>query len=243
MEASLWWPASQLVGWTLVHFLWQGALLGLVYAVLRSALPRGAARYRLGMATLFALALCPLLTLWALLGRIPDTIAADPVTTLAAVADPGAVADVAGATSAFDVLLPWLVLAWSLGVALHLLQAWRQWHALKALVRVAESIPRWQQRATRMAQRFGLQRRVTVLASRMVATPVLIGWLRPVILLPMAVVCGFPASQIELILAHELAHLRRWDPLANLFQLALETLYFYHPVVRWISRDVSNERG
>lgn len=242
MEASLWWPASQLVGWTLVHFLWQGALLGLVYVVLRSAVPRGAARYWLGMATLFALALCPLLTLWALLGRIPDTVAADPVTTLAAVADSGAVADVAGAKSAFDALLPWLVLAWSLGVALHFVQAWRQWRALKALVRVAESIPRWQQRAARMAQRFGLQRRVTVLASRVVATPVLIGWLRPVILLPMAVVCGFPASQIELILAHELAHLRRWDPLANLFQLALETLYFYHPVVRWISRDVSNER-
>jgi len=71
---------------------------------------------------------------------------------------------------------------------------------------------------------------------------VLIGWIRPVILLPLAVATGFPAPQVELILAHELAHLRRWDPLVNLFQVVLETVHFYHPVVRWISRDVRNER-
>lgn len=70
----------------------------------------------------------------------------------------------------------------------------------------------------------------------------LIGWIRPVILLPLAVATGFPAPQVELILAHELAHLRRWDPLVNLFQVVLETVHFYHPVVRWISRDVRNER-
>jgi TonB family protein len=69
-----------------------------------------------------------------------------------------------------------------------------------------------------------------------------VGWIRPVILLPVAVACHFPADQIELILAHELAHLRRWDPLANLFQVVLETLYFQHPVVHWISADVRNER-
>lgn len=239
---SLWFAGSQLVGWALLHFLWQGALIGLFYLVLRSALPRGAARYRLGVGTLFALALCPPLTLWRLLDQVPDMMVSSPLSASTAVAGPGVAGAAGVAPSAFDALLPWLVLAWSLGVLLHLLRAWRQWRALKALMAVARSAPRWQRLATRMAQRFGLQRRVTVLVSRAVTTPVLFGWIKPVILLPMAVACGFPASQVELILAHELAHLRRWDPLAHLFQLALETLYFYHPVVRWISRDVSNER-
>ncbi len=57
----------------------------------------------------------------------------------------------------------------------------------------------------------------------------------------LAVATGFPVSPVELILAHELAHLRRWDTLANLFQLVVKTVHFYHPVVRWISRDVRNK--
>jgi TonB family protein len=107
---------------------------------------------------------------------------------------------------------------------------------------MAEQAPMWQARVTRMAGRFGLRRRVTVLCSKVIATPALVGWMRPVILLPLAVASSFPVAQVELILAHELAHLRRWDPLANLFQVVLETIYFYHPVVHWISRDVRNER-
>jgi TonB family protein len=129
-----------------------------------------------------------------------------------------------------------------LGVLLLSLRAWRQWRGLKALVRMAEPLPMWQLRVNDMAQRFGLRRCVTVLCSKVIATPALVGWMRPVILLPMAVACSFPVAQVELILAHELAHLRRWDPLANLFQVVLETLHFYHPVVHWISRDVRNER-
>ncbi len=73
-------------------------------------------------------------------------------------------------------------------------------------------------------------------------TPAVIGWLRPVVLLPLAVASGFPPAEIELILAHELAHIRRLDPLCNLLQVALETLQFYHPAVHWISRDVRRER-
>jgi TonB family protein len=107
---------------------------------------------------------------------------------------------------------------------------------------MAALLPEWQGRVATMAGRFGLRRRITVLCSKVIATPAVVGWVRPVILLPVAVACNFPAAQIELILAHELAHLRRWDPFANLFQVVLETLCFYHPVVHWVSRDVRNER-
>jgi TonB family C-terminal domain len=141
-----------------------------------------------------------------------------------------------------DPILPWLVLAWISGVLVLSLRAWRQWRNLQMLVHMADKLPIWQQHINEMAARYGIRRHVTVLRSRLMVTPGVVGWLRPVILLPMAVACSFPATQIELVLAHELAHLRRWDPLANLFQVALETLYFFHPVVGWISRDVRNER-
>ena len=239
---SMWVAASEVIGWTLVHFLWQGSLLGLLYALLRPFFARGLPRYRFGMGTLLALALCPVLTMWRLLDAVPSMIAPDRGLVPPAMTSQPMLAAAGDATGGFDALLPWLVLAWSLGVLLNCVRAWRQWHELKALVRVAERLPQWQQRAIDMAQRFNLHRRITVLGSKFVAAPVLIGWIRPVILLPMAVVSGFPASQVELILAHELAHLRRWDPLANLFQVVLETVHFYHPVVRWISRDISNER-
>src|SRR6185436_16440590 len=68
------------------------------------------------------------------------------------------------------------------------------------------------------------------------------GWLRPGILLPAAVALGFPAAQIELILAHELGHVRRWDYVVNLVQVVIETVLFYHPVVHWISRELRHER-
>lgn len=234
---------ARLIGWTLLHFFWQAALLGLIYVAVRMVLPRGEARYRFGMGILVALAVCPLLTAWRLLDVMPSTIqAATDVATPVSAFDTGAASNAWAWGSWLDATLPWLVLAWSCGVLLLSLRAWRQWQGLKALVRMAERLPAWQDQVSDMAARFGLHRRVTVLCSKVIATPALVGWIRPVILLPMAVACNFPATQIEMILAHELAHLRRWDPLANLFQVILETLYFYHPVVHWISRDVRNER-
>lgn len=245
MEMPLWWmDGVRLTGWVLVHSLWQGVLVGLLYALARVLLPRGEARYRAGMVALLVLAACPLVTAWRLLEAMAAT--ALPVAMVSL--DGGGIAQLPAAATGptwlwrLDAALPWLVLAWSLGVLLLSWRAWRQWRRLRAMVRVAECLPDWQRSVTAMARRFGLRRSVRVLRSALVATPVLLGWLRPVILLPVAVVAGFPAAQIEWILAHELAHLRRWDPLANLFQVVLDTLYFHHPVVRWISRDVRNER-
>ncbi len=235
--------AVRVVGWTLVHFLWQGTLLGAAYALLRLLLPRGEARYRFGMGMLVAFAVCPLLTAWRLLQQAPGWVHAAtymPMSLASAEVNAGGIRR--AWDGGVDALLPWLVLAWLAGVLLLSLRAWRQWREMRACVQAAAVLPQWHSRVAAMAQRLGLRHGVVVLCSKVIATPVLVGWLRPVILLPMAVVCGFPAAQIELILAHELAHVRRWDPFANLFQVMLETLHFYHPVVRWLSREVRNER-
>ncbi len=195
----IWFTLIRVIGWTLVHFLWQGTLLGLVYFSVRSILPRGTARYRFGMGILFALAACPLVTMWQLLDTVSLTSAAGQAPAMSLVVGEPVAGGAGHAVSGFDVLLPWLVLAWSIGVLLHSVRACMQWRALKMLVREAEQLPQWQQRIADMAGRFALHRRITVLGSRIISSPVLIGWIRPVILLPMAVVCGFPASQVELL--------------------------------------------
>lgn len=237
---------SRIVGWVLVHFIWQAGLIGLFYAAARTCLPRGEARYRLGLLALVVLSVCPLLTLWHLLQTATPILpqaTGIPWTNVATSALGQPTSDSPLMPDAvLNALLPWLVLAWLGGVSALSMRAWRQWRKIRLLVDTATAIRSWQARVDAMARHFGLTRRISVLCSAMVSTPVLVGWIRPVILLPIAVACDFPVAQIELILAHELAHIRRWDPLANLFQVVLETLHFYHPVVHWISRDVRNER-
>ncbi|MGN6730236.1 MAG: M56 family metallopeptidase [Rhodanobacteraceae bacterium] len=242
------WPAAlasvQVVGWTLLHFVWQAGLVGVCHALLRRCLPRGEARYLLGMLALVALALCPVLTAWRLFGAMTAVAQTGigPVTAVFGAAPRWAANATPGWQTALVAAMPWLVLVWSCGVLLLSLRVWRHWRQLRALVRAARILPVWQERLHALSQRFGLRRGVRVLSSARVATPTLIGWIRPVILLPLAVSSGFPVAQVEMILAHELAHLRRFDHFANLFQVILETLLYYHPVVHWISREVRNER-
>jgi hypothetical protein len=100
----------------------------------------------------------------------------------------------------------------------------------------------WIERLNDLRRRFGLSRPVRLLKSALVEVPTVIGWLRPVILLPAASLTGLTPGQLEAILAHELAHVRRFDYLVNAFQCLVETLMFYHPVVWWISRCVREER-
>lgn len=232
----------QALGWSLVHFLWQGALVGLCFALARASIPKenAALRYASGLCALAVLALCPLVTLWILR---PQAVAAgaDGVALAGAlVSASGVVAnDVAGIGN----LLPPLVALWIAGVIIMFARAVVQWRALDRIAsRLAWAQADIDDLLQTVAARFGSLARVRVLVSRHIDTPTLLGWFNPVILLPAAVVLGFPRQQLELILAHELGHLRRHDHLVNLAQAVVENLLFYHPVVHWISREVRHER-
>jgi hypothetical protein len=93
----------------------------------------------------------------------------------------------------------------------------------------------------RLARALGIDRTIRLLHSTAVDVPTVLGWVRPVILLPMTLT-GLSGEQIEMILAHELAHIRRHDFLVNLMQSVVETLLFYHPAVWWISSRIRIER-
>lgn len=231
------------LGWCLLHFVWQAAAVGAAYALARALLPRGNPRYLAALLALLALAACPMVTAWHeshVLAQ-PVGLADMVVTGSAMAASPPAAASPAWRLL-LEAALPWLVLAWAVVVTVLGVRVFRQWRGLRALLREAEHLPEWQARARHFADRLGLRRVVPVLASVRVSTPTLVGWIRPAVVLPLAVLARMPAAQIDLVLAHELAHLKRLDHIANLFQVVLETLFFYHPVVRWISREARNER-
>jgi beta-lactamase regulating signal transducer with metallopeptidase domain len=141
-------------------------------------------------------------------------------------------------------MMPWVVGGWAGGVLA--LSVWNigGWVAAQRLkvLGTRPVTPSVTIIVEKLARRLRLSKPVRVLQSLLAETPVVIGWLRPVVLLPTSVLTGLTPEQLEAVLAHELAHIRRYDYLVNLFQVAIETLLFYHPAVWWMSRRIRLER-
>lgn len=242
---TAWIPWIDALGRSLVHFFWQGALIGAVYFLLRPLCSKMGARYRLGMTALFAMFAAPVTTLlWLRPGTQPQVdVLAAAVSSAASHIDAVATVSAAVSTWRWEQLLPALVALWLLGVCAIATRSFLHWRRLARIVREAVELPRdWQFNLIQLSQRFGVLRPVRLLASVRVHSPMLIGWFKPAILLPVSLLSGFTPAQIELIIAHELSHVRRFDYIANLAQIAIETLLFYHPLVHWISRDVRQAR-
>jgi beta-lactamase regulating signal transducer with metallopeptidase domain len=243
-------PFVQALAWTLVHFLWQGAAFGIVALVLmRSArLPR--TRYAIGVGALAAMLIAPVVTL---LIQLSVSIVADAEVSLASalastagVTLPSVTTDASGALASGvpDVLFAVIVGVWLTGVAAFSLRLAGGWLIARRVASqaVRPAAAEIQRLAVAVGERLGVRRAVTVLESSLVAVPVMVGWLKPVIVLPAAALAGLTPDQLESLLAHELAHVRRHDFLVNLLQAVVEALLFYHPAVWWVSRRVRMER-
>jgi beta-lactamase regulating signal transducer with metallopeptidase domain len=143
-----------------------------------------------------------------------------------------------------DAWLSFVVWGWLAGVTALLARfaggCWRV-HRLRVAA-LAEAVSQWQSASERLARRLRLGVAFRVVETGLVDAPGVIGWIRPVILLPVAVLTNLTPVQIEAILAHELAHIRRRDYAVNLLQTVAETLLFYHPAVWWVSARVREER-
>src|SRR5262249_39837074 len=94
----------------------------------------------------------------------------------------------------------------------------------------------------RLTRSMAVRRPIRVLISVMSDSPSVVGWLRPVILLPAGAIMGLTPLQLEAILAHEIGHIKRYDYLVNIFQMVIEGLLFYHPAVWWTSKRIRVER-
>jgi beta-lactamase regulating signal transducer with metallopeptidase domain len=278
----------QALAWTLLHFLWQGAVLGLAaFILLRVVRPeRAPARYAIGVATLALMLVACAATFVTMARNVPPRPDLNGVATaLSASAPQGSSvtglitvdpnpspsarvllhAPAASATAsgreplgpavaravyerelwrASPVFLLAIVTAWSLGVlglSFRLIGGWLLTRTLarRAIDAVSPSV---EAAAARIAERLRLRRAVRIFESSAVAAPTLVGWVKPVVLLPASALSGLSPDQLQAILAHELAHVRRHDYLINVLQSVVETLLFYHPATWWVSAQVREER-
>lgn len=239
-------PLLQPIGWALLHSLWQGAVLALLaMAALRSARHRSAEfRYAIASGSLGLMAAAFLVTLaWlSANGGSFSAVEVAPIT-------PDTVTPVfLGWTNRLQVALrPWipgLFLAWLLGFSLRLVLlgrsvAWLYGPCLKSLRPAPEA---WMRRFEALRITCGVRTKVRLGLSDQVDSLVVLGWLKPVVMVPAAALMHLPPEGLEALLAHELAHVRRGDFLANLMQSLAEALLFYHPAVWWLSRRIRQER-
>lgn len=140
--------------------------------------------------------------------------------------------------------MTWIVFTWSIGVVLCSLRPLLGWRMLWRLKRIGVSriSDEVQISVDRVAAQLGLRRLAQVVQSTLAQVPVVVGYLRPVILLPIGMATSMPVSQLEAILAHEMAHIQRHDFIVNLLQTLVETLFFYHPGIWWLSHRIRTER-
>ncbi|MDT7543011.1 MAG: hypothetical protein QOE33_2915 [Acidobacteriota bacterium] len=245
-------------------------VLAIALAVLRDASAR--VRYCVSCLALFAMLALPAATFFALNshGESHASVERADASDRATSADAKQNADAANAqvtsraraADAFDerddaaplrrwmgaratALLPWLALVWATSVVALLARLAGGWVLSRRLSRTADvvqSLSGYNVMLARLRGRLKVSRAVRVCRSALVEVPTLVGWLRPVILLPACALAGLTPSQLEAVIAHELAHVRRHDYLVNLLQSFVETLLFYHPAARWVSRRVRQER-
>ena len=257
----------QRLGWTLVHFVWQAATIALILATILKLLHKSSAnlRYIIACMALTLIVVMPVVTI-----NIIDVSAetAEPVKPAAldlpkAGADARVAVEIPHAESspaqvaaaprvplkdtfieAVEPALPHVVVVWLIGVfglSLWHLGGWTQLQTLRRQM-VKQVTPALKTKLQQLSNTLGIQETIGLVESAMVQVPTVVGHLKPVILLPACALTGLSTEQIEALLAHELAHVRRHDYLVNMLQTVVEILGFYHPAVWWVSRKIRVER-
>jgi len=255
-------PAAHVLGWALLHFLWQGVLIAMLLKLILRVIPARLAglRYWIASAALTAMLWMPGISIWRAFPARPavmivpaeDAPAIASAATTAEVVHDRAVPVRADALAVWQRLArerlgsmaPWLSLAWFGGAILYALVMLGGLFRAQFLRRSATSMAgdEWTGKLRSLTLDSRSQKPVRLLESNRVSVPTVIGWLRPSILLPAGVADELAAEFMDALLAHELAHIRRRDYLVNLFQTMIEVLLWYHPATWWVALQVRAER-
>ena len=253
---------SNAIAWTLLHSLWEGALAailagGILLGTRARSSPR--LRYNLLLVVFFGL-LAGISVTFNLECRHTKPI---PYTTFSAtgvwgrirtMGEPGAVPapvvntveedPLAGVEHFCDAYSGWIVLAWMIVLVIRLTQTGVSLGYVRRLRRVdTHPVPKdWEARIAELAHNLRISRSVRLLESGLISAPMVIGYLKPIVLVPLGVLAQLPPDQLEAVLLHELAHIRRGDYLVNLIQGLVEALLFFNPAVWWLSSLIREER-
>ena len=239
------------LGWTLVHFIWQGAALEALFAVTNAVCRRASTRYALAVITLALMMAAPVITFTKLMGAKDPAVrygargafarAVKPLEGVFLTARPGAPTPEIPASQNDGIL--WFVEAWFLGVLLLSLRTAGGLFLIERMRREVKPVGRQlYEKYLALQRKMGLERVIRYCQCVELDAPAVLGWFRPVVLLPARALTGLSEEQMAMIIAHELAHIRRLDCFVNLFQIGAETLLFYHPAVWWVSQRIRTER-
>jgi len=242
--------AMQSLGWALLHFLWQGTAVAALAAAAMALCRRASSRYLLGVSALVLMLLAPLATFLFYSQQhssVADTAKSSALVLTSAQAKDQVVASgVAQRSSVAPSLdaLPWLVEAWLLGVAFFSLRSAGGFLLLERERRKRSTVvgPRVLEICYTLQDQLGLQRAIAYCECAWLQAPAVIGWFRPIVFLPATALTGLSEEQLQAVIAHELAHILRFDPFVNVFQVCVETLLFYHPAIWWLNKRIRAER-
>lgn len=253
-------PAITALGYTLLHTLWQGALTTLLLLMLRRLFRTASAdlKYWMAVTAMVGMVVWMSTTFFQEFNQARESLA-----TNGAVSSPESLASaLPSQVLAYEVsqsklweqkinlwylsLQPYLPIAvgvWLFGVLLFLLRMEGGLFYLRRLKQSGYPAPlQWQEKMLHLAHRMDLRRKVRLLESKLIEVPMVVGHLKPIVLLPVGVFTGLSTDQVAAILAHELSHIKRCDYLINLGQNVIEALLFFNPFAWWISAKIREER-
>jgi beta-lactamase regulating signal transducer with metallopeptidase domain len=262
MGAMSWFSGTEMIalGWTLLHFCWQGVAVAIAFALVDRMTRRRQASTRYFVA-LTAFALMPLSVIFTFANQMrstpenPNMLISHSFTNASALKTslksevsafivPVSEERKARITASTEKLLPWVDGVWMLGVLLLATRSLGGWFHLQSLRKRARwAVPAQVQDAFhRICNKLLMAGEVSLRVSNEVLSPMAMGVWRKTVILPVSIMMRVPLEELEAILAHELAHIKRWDYVTNLVQTAVESVLFFHPAVWWISRIVRERR-
>lgn len=231
---------------TLLHSIWQATLAGFALAACLAFIRPARIRYAAACAALLAVVAASAGTFLVMAQGSAARHLSYPGMQWRSVVlpAPADTASIGPNPSALQRVLRWITPVWLLGLLLINIRQIGSWAAARRMrsrgVCVAPDM--WQQRLVELQQRMKVSKPILLLESCLTQVPLVIGHLVPAILVPIGLLSGLPAEQVELLLMHELAHIARYDYAINLLQTFIESLMFYNPAVWWISRVIRTER-
>ncbi|AXT31236.1 M56 family metallopeptidase [Pseudoalteromonas tunicata] len=227
----------------LLHFIWQAlAITFSVFVLLKIVNNQYAhARYLICLAALIICLIAPCLTS-LFLSYSPESEIIFNSSELDITKDILTGSD-SYPTDIFD-YLPIMSLIWIAGVIYFSIKLIVQLYYTSQLPKQSSVLPNEQLQLlfNTLQQKINVTKRAKLLISLKAEVPMVIGWLKPIVLLPLSMSTGLSLQQIEMLLAHELAHIKRYDYLVNLIQTMVEVLFFFHPAVFWLSKQIRAER-
>jgi beta-lactamase regulating signal transducer with metallopeptidase domain len=232
-------PLAKTLGWTLVHSLWQILAITLVYFAIVLFTKKASYRYWSGMSLLLLQFMASGITFFVI-----SAFSSSEKTFAGVALAPKMLSSVQVMLSYLQTNLPLVVGIWVLGCAIlfsRLILGYLWVNSLKNSPK-NQFDEKLTQILLDIKQKMNITKNVQVKVSRIVSLPMIMGVLKPVILIPAGLVSGFSQEQLETILAHELAHLKRHDFLLNGLQSVLDVIYFFHPAMWLLSAQIRKER-